>query len=167
MDNVKDLPAGIQLDIGCGSHKQPGFVGMDIQPLEGVDIVHDFLKIPWPLEDNSVVRAIASHIVEHIPPVAVLPKGTRFPFIEFMNEVWRVLVPDGEFAMAMPYWMSQGFAQDPTHINACNHMTWAYFDPGALDGQLYQFYQPSPWKIQHVSYEVFGNMEVVLRKRDV
>lgn len=164
MDNVTDL-AGIQLDIGCGAHKQPGWVGMDIQPFDGVDIVHDFLKMPWPLPDGSVIRAIASHIIEHIPPVALLPDGTRFPFLEFMDEVWRVLKVDGQFALVMPYWTSQGFAQDPTHINMCNENTWAYFDPEAFQGQLYGFYQPKPWKIEQVSFDPAVNMEAVLRKR--
>ena len=40
---------GIQLDIGCGHNKQgPEWVGMDVQELQGVDIVHDFNLHPWP-----------------------------------------------------------------------------------------------------------------------
>lgn len=158
--------AGIQLDIGCGANKQPGFVGLDIQELPGVDIVHDFYVMPWPLPDTCAIRAIASHIVEHIPPVAVGPNGTRFLFIEFMNEVWRILKPGGQFALALPYWLSPGFAQDPTHCNPCNENTWSYFDPEHHDGLLYGFYRPRPWKVEHLSWNVDGNMEVMMRKRD-
>ena len=43
----------IMLDIGCGGNKQRGFTGMDKRKLEGVDIVHDVEKIPYPLKANS------------------------------------------------------------------------------------------------------------------
>lgn len=161
---------GIQLDIGCGHNKQAGFVGMDIQPLDNVDIVHDFLVFPWPLPDNSVVRAMASHIVEHIPPVMVTREdGTWFPFLEFMDEVWRVMQPDGQFAISMPYATSAGMYQDPTHCNFCNENTWLYFDPiNSRDGGvLYKFYRPKPWQLEGISFDPAGSMEVLMRKRRV
>ena len=64
--SVNDIVAakgGILLDIACGANKQPGYVGLDIQQLPGVDIVHDLNVHPWPLPDECVLRAIASHIV--------------------------------------------------------------------------------------------------------
>ena len=51
---------GIQLDIGCGANKQPGFVGIDIRPLDGVDIIHDLEVQPWPLDRKST-RLNSSH----------------------------------------------------------------------------------------------------------
>ena len=42
---MKDSKFGIQLDIGCGSNKQKGFVGMDKRDIAGVDIVHDFFGL--------------------------------------------------------------------------------------------------------------------------
>lgn len=159
---------GIQLDIGCGEHKQPGYVGLDIQPLEGVDIVHDWLNIPWPLPDACVLRAIASHVIEHVPRVLYMEGGTRWMFIDFMDEVWRVLHPEGQFALAFPYCISPGFYQDPTHVNPCNETTWLYFDPETpIDnpGLFWNFYKPKPWKIMDMAWDPSGNMEVLLRKR--
>ena len=152
---------GIQLDIGCGRARQPDWVGMDIQDLPNVDIVHDWNDIPWPLPDESCIRAMASHVIEHVPP-------HNNGFINFMNEVWRVLKPDGRFAIAMPYATSPGMYQDPTHCNFCNERTWLYFDPlDPVDSGLYKFYRPKPWKI--ATWPVFsnpvGNMEVLLIKR--
>lgn len=166
--NIKELikdKAGIRLDIGCGANKQPGFVGMDIQPLPGVDIVHDWLKFPWPIENESVLQAIASHVVEHIPRVIYRDGETRWTFIEFMNEVWRVLKPDCQFAIVVPYCISMGYYQDPTHVNPCNERTWLYFDPEAQNGLFYNFYRPKPWKIQNIGWDVATNMEVLLAKR--
>jgi predicted SAM-dependent methyltransferase len=152
---------GIMLDIACGANKQKGFVGIDIQPLEGVDIVWDINVHPWPLPEACVLRAMASHIIEHIPPVAIDGGRTRFPFIEFMNEVWRLMKVGGEFMIAAPHGYSPGFLQDPTHCNAISEATFAYFTP---EHQFYNFYRPKPWKITFLSWSPAANIEVVLSK---
>lgn len=156
---------GIQLDIGCGANKQPGWVGMDIRELPGVDIVHDINVHPWPLPDGCALRAMASHLVEHIPPVMIVDGRTRFLVIEFMNEVWRIMKTGGQFAIAVPHGSSQGFLQDPTHCNPCNEATWAYFSPGHPSG-LWTIYQPKPWRIAHLSWSPAANVEVILEKID-
>ena len=155
--------SGIRLDIGCGAAKQSAaWVGMDIRPLVGVDVVHDINVMPWPLEDESVLCAVASHLVEHIPP-------HNFGFINFMNEVWRVLKVGGEFAIATPHGYSPGYLQDPTHCNPCNEATWAYFDPFEPNtgGMLWRIYKPKPWRIKWLSWDPSANIEVVLVKRDL
>lgn len=148
--------SGIFLDIGCGAHKQPGAVGMDIRPLPGVDIVHDVEEFPWPLPDACVKAAMASHLVEHINP-------HKFGFVRFMNEVWRVLQVGGEFAIATPHGSSQGYLQDPTHCNPCNEATWDYFAP-ERPSQLWTIYRPRPWRIKLLTANPAGNMEVILVK---
>lgn len=160
IDKLLATQAGIRLDIGCGGSKQPGWVGMDIREMPGVDIVHDVEAYPWPLPDDCVLTAMASHLVEHINPA-------RFGFINFMNEVWRVMKPDGEFMIAVPHGRSSGYLQDPTHCNPCNEATWAYFDPlePNTGGGLYRIYKPKPWRIKYLSWSPAANMEVVLVKR--
>jgi len=155
--------AGIQLDLGCGEHKQPGFVGIDVRDLPGVDIIHDLNVHPWPLPDECAIRIMASHLVEHIPPVAVGPLGTWFPFMAFMDEVWRIAKPGGELMISAPYWTSPGFAQDPTHINAISEVTFAYFDPMHHSG-LWGIYKPKPWYYSYVSFDPQWSIEVLLRK---
>ena len=163
MNNIKELAkqyGGIRLDIGCGANKQAGWVGMDWQELPGVDIIHDVEDYPWPLPDESVLVAFASHLVEHISPA-------RGGFLKFMNEVWRVLKPGGEFAIATPHGYSPGYLQDPTHCNPCNEHTWYYFDPEAGEGLLYSFYRPKPWQLKHITFDPTANIEVVMIKRSL
>lgn len=154
--------AVVALDIGCGANKMPGTIGMDMQNLPGVDIVHDLEDLPWPLPDNSVDRVTASHILEHINP----HKGV---FINVMNEIWRITKPRGQFAFVVPHGESPGYIQDPTHCNQINETTMHYFDPDPerdnIGPALYNFYRPKPWKIvkQYFSYQ--GNLEVLLEKR--
>jgi len=141
MKKVDDLikKQGIRLDIGGGNNPNPGFINIDILPLPKVDIVWDLEEFPWPLPDESVSVATASHVLEHINP----HKGV---FIKFMNEIWRVMKPEGQFAFVVPHGESPGFIQDPTHCNPMNETTMHYFEP-LSETQLYQFYRPKPWKI--------------------
>jgi SAM-dependent methyltransferase len=160
MADIKELlktKSGIRLDIGGGARPQPGFVNIDIQPLDGVDIVHDLEEFPWPLPDESVLIAIASHVLEHINP----HKGV---FINFMNEVWRILKPGGQFAFVVPYAESFGMYQDPTHCNFINEATMNYFDPLHPSG-FYGFYRPKPWKIDKQTFNRAGVLECLLIKR--
>ena len=146
--------SGIRLDLGCGNHKEPGFVGLDSRPLLDVDIVWDVENMPWPLPDESCVILKASHLVEHIDP-----HGGGF--LRFMDEAWRVLQLGGQFAISCPHGASPGYLQDPTHCNALNEATWSYFTP---DHALWLIYAPRPWAIEHLSWSAAANMEVVLRK---
>lgn len=162
IDSILKEKGGIRLDIGGGNNPNPGFVNIDILPLPKVDIVWDLEEFPWPLPDECVITATASHVLEHINP----HKGV---FIRFMDELWRVMKPDAQFLFVVPHATSPGFAQDPTHCNMINETTMHYFDPdpeGANIGQqLYQFYRPKPWKIIKQYWNPQGNLEVALRKR--
>ena len=146
--------AGIRLDLGCGADKQPGFVGIDRQPLPGVDIIHDLEVFPYPLPDECCLTIVGSHIVEHIKP---------WLMIDFMNELWRLMKPGGQLAFVHPYGVNDLYVQDPTHCNPCNAVTWHYFDP---KHPYYEFYKPKPWTIQpgFPVWQVTGNMEVIFTK---
>lgn len=144
---------GIQLDIGCGEKKQKGWVGIDARPCEGVDIVHDLQVFPWPLPDSVALRALCSHLWEHIEP--------KYR-IRFMDEIWRVMKPEGQLLLSAPYWTSFGAFQDPTHYPCPNEATFTYFDSSQ---PLYEIYKPKPWKIIVNNYQYNGNLEVVLEAR--
>lgn len=131
---------------------------MDIQALDGVDIVHDLNVHPWPVESESVEAAKAWHIVEHIPPVAVTERGTRRPFLEFMDEAWRVMRVGGRLDVETPYGSSDGFLHDPTHCNPCDELTFEHFDP---DFRRYLTYQPKPWRIVSLRWDRGSNLNVV------
>ena len=148
--------SGIFLDIGCGANRQENWIGMDIRDLPGVDVVHDVEEFPWPLPDECVKLAMASHLIEHINP-------HKSGFINFMDEVWRVMQVNGEFAIVVPHGSSQGFIQDPTHCNPCNEATWDYFCPDR-QSMLWTIYRPKPWRVKLLTANPSGNMEVVLVK---
>lgn len=145
---------GIRLDIGCGSSKQPHFVGMDIRKLKGVDIVHDVQAFPYPIPTDSCFQVLMSHLWEHIEP--------KFR-IRVMDEIWRITKVGGQLLISVPYYQSLGACQDPTHYTCPNEATFTYFDP---DYPLYSVYKPRPWKLVRNNYAFNGNMEVIFEKRD-
>lgn len=162
IDKLIKAKSGYKLDIGCGANKQPTFLGIDMLDLPGVDIIHDLEEFPWPLPDELCLQAIASHVLEHINP----HKGV---FIRFMDEVWRILKPNAQFAFVVPHASSHGYQQDPTHVNMINETTMHYFDPDPegnnIGPSLYNFYRPKPWKIEKQYWNPNGNLEVLLTKR--
>lgn len=110
----------VKLDLACGKHKKPGFVGVDFSPDCDADVVLDLTKYPWPWADGSVAEIYSAHFFEHL-------NGRQR--IDFMHEIYRVLRPSGKAVLVTPYWSSHGAIQDPTHEwpPICE-MSYAYFD---------------------------------------
>jgi predicted O-methyltransferase YrrM len=152
LDNKKSF----LLDLGCGNNKRPGFVGIDKSDIEGVDIIHDLEVFPWPLESESCQTVVGNHIIEHIKPWLT---------IDFFNECWRVLKPDGQLVLSTPYAGSSWYWSDPTHCNGFTEKTFCYFDPVTWP-QLYDIYRPRPWRIEpgFPVYQLNGNIEVIMTK---
>lgn len=111
------FPTPFNLDIACGQNKAPGFFGIDIAKTEGVDMVYDLEKFPWPIPDNSVDAAVSSHYVEHTKDI-----------ISFMNEVYRILKPGGTILLRAPYYNSSRAWQDPTHTRVISEATFLYYN---------------------------------------
>lgn len=187
----------VKIDLGCGENKIPETIGVDFRKMNGVDVVQDLSLFPWKnIPSESVDVAYSSHLLEHLEPGSnnpqlaelielLISKGVLSKeevhntigeyrylsgFVRFMDEVWRILKPGGQFISVFPYGGSEGFIQDPSHRNMINHTTFAYFDPLAEtpDGQqyhLYNIYRPKPWKIVKCYYNQHGFIEVALERR--
>jgi len=108
----------MKLDIACGQNKQSGFKGVDIAPGPGVDFVWDLEKYPWePFKDDSVEEVYVSHYAEHTKDL-----------MKFMDEIWRICIPDAKVTIIGPYYTSIRAWQDPTHTRALSEATWIYFN---------------------------------------
>lgn len=97
----------LKLDIGCGKHKQPDHVGIDVIPFEGVDIVLNAGEKKLPFKDGTVDHIHTSHFVEHL---------TAKQRIHFVNEAHRVLKEGGTLYIATPHWASCRAYGDLTHM---------------------------------------------------
>ncbi len=95
---------GTVLDIGCGSAKTPGAVGLDVSADTEADIVHDLDAFPYPIEDASFDQILMQDVIEHVSePIAVF------------EELHRIARPRGRIQLRTPHFSSVLAYGDPTH----------------------------------------------------
>jgi SAM-dependent methyltransferase len=105
------------LDLGCGSAKTPGALGVDVRSGPGVDVVHDLDQVPWPLPDDHFERVICAHVLEHL---ANLPGA--------MAEIHRVARAGALVLIATPHFSSLNSWEDPTHVRHLARRSFSFFD---------------------------------------
>ena len=152
------------LDLGCGlaprnPYSRRQLCGVDIRPLESTpgtefrcaNVVLD--PIPYP--DNSFGSVSAYDFIEHVPRLLTTPDGrsTWFPFINLMNEIWRVLAPGGKLYALTPAFPSPAAFVDPTHVNIITEQTHEYFCGNRPLGGIYGFQGAfRPLRVEWVVY---------------
>jgi len=115
----------IRLDLGCGKNKRNDgeWIGVDSRQFtdkegkELVDQVVDLTVFPWPWDDNSVDEVHASHFVEHL---------TAEQRVKFINELHRILKPDGLFFATCPSGRSMWAWGDPSHTRVITSGTLSF-----------------------------------------
>jgi SAM-dependent methyltransferase len=130
---ASDLSRPRVLDVGCGKYKLPGSVGLDIVPLEGVDVVHDLNTFPYPFDDDSFDRIRLSHVIEHIQSIT-----------KTMEELHRILRPGGELEITTPHHTDASSWQDPTHVWHLNSRSFDFFQEDHRTG----YYSKARFKIE-------------------
>jgi len=148
--------AGVSLDVGCGPSKQRGCLGIDRVALPGVDIVHDIQEFPWPVPDNVCARIIMSHVWEHVEP--------RYRF-RLMDELWRIIRPDGQLLIACPYAGTFLAHAHPEHYLCPNEATFQFFDPDYPLFMSGSYGLVRPWKIVRNEPNIAGCIEIILEPR--
>lgn len=96
----------MRLDLGCGKNKKEGFIGVDVIPFEGVDVVAD-LAVAWPWEKDSVDEIYSAHMLEHF---------SMADRCHIMNEMYRVMKPGTKATIIVPHWSAERAYGDPTHV---------------------------------------------------
>ena len=138
------------LDLGCGRfprnpYQRGELSGIDVRPATAASDfdyrVANLALHPIPFADSTFGSVSAYDFIEHVPRILATADGvqTRFPFVELMQEVWRVLAPGGLFyALTPAYPHPEAFA-DPTHVNIITENTHAYFCGPSPPGRMYGF----------------------------
>jgi SAM-dependent methyltransferase len=140
------LDAKLSLDLGSGPKPKNPFNAIEVF---GVDIrsydVNEKVKKctigsqELPFEDNYFDFITAFDVLEHIPRASMSGNKTIFPFVETMNEIWRVLQPGGLFYSQTPcYPMKEAF-QDPTHVNIMTEDTLRLYFAERAWARIYGF----------------------------
>jgi len=100
------------VDLGGAFDKPAGYTSLD---LHGGDILAD-ARQGLPFRDNSVGVIRAHDFLEHLPDK-----------IGIMNEIYRVLVPNGWLLSLTPSTDGRGAFQDPTHVSYWNENSFWYY----------------------------------------
>lgn len=158
-----DIPTGMlieeagyrKLSVGAGAKdKEEGYITIDIagEP----DFKHDITQTPWPFPDEHFRGVKAHHIIEHIERKFLVP---------VMNEIWRVLEPDGRCWLEVPVFPTEDAIADPTHVSFYVSSTFDYFVKGGNFEEQRLLYGIKPWAIQRREKLNYGRILYVLLRK--
>jgi SAM-dependent methyltransferase len=118
---------GLVLNLGSGKDHRADCVNADIRADVNADWVVDICKfsygevIKWHGQDITIKpfcfdKIIANDVLEHLPDL-----------VAGMTNCRDLLVDGGEMHIHVPYDLSHGAWQDPTHVRAFNEKSWVYY----------------------------------------
>jgi SAM-dependent methyltransferase len=121
------------LDLGCGPNPRNPYnadliYGVDLSTHDDPSIrIADLAveKIPFPTNYFDYVTGY--DFLEHIPRILYIDGKRRYPFLELMAEIHRVLKPGGLFRANTPAYANKEAFSDPTHVNFITDSTVYYF----------------------------------------
>jgi SAM-dependent methyltransferase len=139
-----------KLNLGSGKDWRVDCLNVDFNPYWQPDLVLDFSK-PLPigerlqtfrfgpirLEKNSFDEIIANDVLEHIPSLTTA-----------MTSCLALLKVGGTFWIQVPYDLSWGAWQDPTHLRAFNERSWLYY----TDWFWYLGWTEARFEVAHIEF---------------
>lgn len=117
----------LTLNLGSGKDWRDDCLNADIQARVRPDWVADISRVNFgeviatrfgeiQIKPYMFDKIIANDVLEHIPDL-----------VGAMTNCKNLLKPGGEFHIHVPYELSLGAWQDPTHVRAFNENSWLYY----------------------------------------
>ncbi|MDR2799654.1 MAG: class I SAM-dependent methyltransferase [Desulfovibrio sp.] len=144
------------LNAGSGKNFRQDCLNVDLNPAMNPDLVLD-LSLPLDgerehstlrfgdirLRPGTFKRVIALDLLEHVRDLPTLMRN----FLDLLTE-------GGELEISVPYDLSAGAWQDPTHVRAFNENSWIYYS----DVAWYLGWREARFSVQSVTFapSVFG-----------
>jgi SAM-dependent methyltransferase len=150
--------SGLTLNLGSGRDRRDECVNADIRTDGGADWLVDISKplaattIDWcgePLEigPGTFSKIIAIDVLEHIPDLVAAMTNCR-----------DLLGMGGEMHISVPYDLSLGAWQDPTHVRAFNENSWVYYCAWAW----YLGWTGSRFNMEHLEFRFSAGTDLEL-----
>ena len=105
-----------KLNLGCGLDIMNGHINLDFVNLNGIDVIRDLNKFPYPLKDNEFDEIYTSYVLEHLDD-----------FILTMKELKRICKPGAKIKIRVPHFSCGVSYRDPTHKRLFSYHTFDYF----------------------------------------
>jgi len=145
----------IKLNIGCGRDYRKGWKNVDASREVKADEYYD-IRNGIKEEENSCIEIYCSGVLEQIL------ENEKFLFV--MNELWRVLDPNGIATIVVPSSRYAIAFRDPFDCRHFIEETWDYIDYNKkyyhLYGSVYGF---KPWIVLEKTTNLRGIMTIVMR----
>lgn len=142
----------MKLNLGAGNDILKGYINHDLVfHSDKIDIVFDLEEKHWEvcvlfekninkdflIELDSLDEIRAFDVIEHISNP-----------VNFMDNCWKLLKPDGILYLKACGWQNPNFWVDITHKKGYDIKSFDYFDPSTELGQDYGYYTDKRWQIQ-------------------
>lgn len=120
----------LRVELGGGqTQSTTGVLGV---ALKDADLNYDIMDKGLIFKDNSVGHIHAQDFLEHIPHCHSSSCSHNYGnkpicVVGMMNEIWRVLAPNGWFTSSTPSTDGRGAFQDPTHVSFWNPNSFWYY----------------------------------------
>jgi SAM-dependent methyltransferase len=132
----------MNINLGCGELNFPNCFNVDLRQTSIVNQIVDLSKHPWPFENEQYDNVYAYDIIEHLEDV-----------ISCMEEIHRIIKPNGKVYIRTSYWKMESAFVDPTHRHFFTLRSFDYFDPSTFLGQKYSHYSKSKFKVSSVNVD--------------
>jgi SAM-dependent methyltransferase len=137
--DLRPTGPGRVLDVGCGSAKWPGAVGLDISADTDADVVHDLDEFPYPFEDGEFDQVLMQDVIEHVAEP-----------IKVMDELHRICRDGARIQLRTPHFSSILAYSDPTHKH--------YFSAEAirtLSEPRFAHYTQTRMRVVHITLDLW------------
>ena len=129
------------LNLGAGNHILSKAVNHDrCKHRPEIDVAHDLNIIPWPWPDASFELIAASSVFEHL----------QIDLMQALDECWRILQPEGQLRVKLPFWKHDNAYADPTHRWQYSPRSLNVFVPETKLGAELSFYTERKWRFEKV-----------------
>ena len=127
------------LDLGCGPIKLNGAIGLDNVALSNVDIVHDLLNFPYPIDNESFDTIYLRNVVEHF----ILNDIEKI-----FDECFRILNPGSVLYVTVPHAFSIAAFSDITHKSFFTFHSGNFWDQNSPNSYYHE--TGSSWIIKSI-----------------
>ena len=109
------------LDLGCGNNRYKSsnddlVIGIDNVKVNGVDVVWNLNKFPYPFKNNEFDMIYTSYTLEHLDNLDLVFK-----------ELIRITKNSGRIKIRVPHFSCGVSYRDPTHKRVFSYFTFNYF----------------------------------------
>ncbi len=113
------------LDLGCGTRKKDGHIGVDMAKLDGVDVICNF-ESGLPFKDGAIDGIYSNFLFEPIADT-----------VHLFEEIYRICRNGALVKFRVPYYQSVTQYKDPTHRAVITPDTIRYFSGDTWYGSDY------------------------------